>query len=167
MNPSVKAALILVVVFVIGGLSGFVASKQLGGRPTRTIGPGLDPFRMERGVIEHIENRLSNQYQFTEEQRLGVRTILEDSQKLYESLYQDTRPSLDQIRRAQQAAIRELMTDEQKEKFSKWLEERRKRWEARGGSRGDRGPRNGERSGSRPEKMKGPHSEETGESNEN
>ena len=45
------------------------------------------------------------------------RQILNESQKLYESLYSETRPSLDQIRRAQQAAIRELMTDDQKEKF--------------------------------------------------
>ena len=165
MNPSVKAALILVIVFAIGGLSGFVASKQLGGRPTRTIGPGLDPFRMERGVIEHIENRLSNQYDLTEEQQMGIRKILDDSQKLYETLYLDTRPSLDQIRRAQQAAIRELMTDEQQVKFEKWLEERRKRWEERGG-RGERGPRNGER-GERPPRMKEPTNESSGESNQN
>ena len=165
MNPSVKAALILVVVFAIGGLSGYVVNEQFDRRPTRTIGPGLDPFRMERGVVEHIENRLSNQYKLTEEQRAGVRTILNESQKLYESLYSDTRPSLDQIRRAQQAAIRELMTDEQKEKFEKWLEERRKRWEARA-NRGERGPRNGDR-GPRPERMKGPPPEKAGESAEN
>lgn len=166
MNPSVKAALILVVVFAIGGLTGYVVNERFDRRPTRTLGPGLDPFRMERGVIEHIENRLSNAYDLTDEQQLGVRKILDDSQRLYESLYRDTRPTLDQIRRAQQAAIRELMTDEQKEKFEKWLEERRKRMEARR-ERGDRGSRNGDRGGLRPERMKASPPEEADESTEN
>ena len=163
MNSSLKAASILVVVFAIGGLTGYVANEQFDRRPTRTLGPGLDPFRMERGILEHIENRLSNSYNLTEEQRLGVKGILQDSQKLYETLYRDTRPSLDQIRNAQQAAIRELMTDEQKEKFEEWLEERRKRWESRR-ERGERGPRNGERGGPRPPRMKEPSPDGSGES---
>ena len=151
MNPSVKAAFILIVVFAIGGLAGFVTSKQFDGRPSRYVGPGLDPFRMEKGMITHIEGRLVKSYELTEDQRLGVRKILEDSQMMYEALFRDTRPSLDQIRRAQQTAIRETMTEEQRVRFDKWLEERRKRRDSgregrsrrdgNGGKDGPRGPR--------------------------
>ena len=152
MNPSVKAALILVVVFAIGGLSGFVVSKQFDGRSGRPIGPGLDPFRLESGIIDHIHGRLTNVYDLSEDQQQTVRTILEETQEQYEALYRETRPSLDQIRRAQQLAIQETMTEQQRERFEEWLDERRKRREARGdrirregggpgGPGGHRGPR--------------------------
>lgn len=150
MNPSVKAALILVVVFAIGGLSGFVVSKKFGGSSGRPLGPGLDPFRVQDGVIDHIHGRLTNVYDLTDEQKGAVRVILQDAQQQYEALYRDTRPALDQIRRAQQMAIQETMTEEQRERFEEWLEERRKRREARGdrmrrdgngGPGGHRGPR--------------------------
>ena len=137
MNQTVKAALILVVVFAIGGLAGFVGSKRLDGRSGRPLGPTLDPFRMEHGMLDHIHGRLTNSYDLSDEQQLGVRKILEDAQEKYGALFRETRPTLEQIRRAQQMAIRESMTEAQKEQFDTWLEERRKRWEARG-SRGDR-----------------------------
>lgn len=139
MKPSVKATLILSVVFFIGGLTGFIAGKLQDDRPARFLGPRLDPFRQEKGVNEHIENRLSKVYSFTDEQRLKVRTILKDAQIKYDALYQETRPALDQIRRAQQMAIRETMTPEQRVRFDKWFEERRKHR----GDRGDRHHRNG------------------------
>ena len=148
MKPSIKAGLILTIVFLIGGLAGFITAKRVDDRPARFLGPRLDPFRQEEGINEHIENRLTKIYKFTEEQRLAMRTILEDAQRKYDDLYRETRPALDQIRRVQQAAIREMMTEEQQERFDRWMAERRKHWEGRG----DRPPREGETEGSRPPK---------------
>ena len=144
MNSSVKAALILVVVFAIGGLTGFVVNESIERRSEeRPIGPRLDPFRLEEGVIDHIQGRLTKVYDLTEEQQMGIRKILEDAQKNYEALYINTRPALDQIRRAQQMAIRETMTEKQAERFDKWLDERRKRQEAGREGRGERVRRDG------------------------
>ncbi|MBH53244.1 MAG: hypothetical protein CMI18_02735 [Opitutaceae bacterium] len=150
MNPSIKAVLILVLFFVIGGLSGFFVSKRLDRGPR---GPALDPFRLENGVIDHIQARLTHTYGLTGEQQIGVRRILEDAQVKYEALYWDTRPSLDKIRRAQQMAIRETMTEEQVEQFDKWLEKRRKTREARE-ARDDQ-PRNGRPGGPPPRSKDG------------
>ena len=139
MNSKLKAGLILSVVFALGILVGYSADRLLLNQsPLRFQRAGLDPFRMEKGVVEHIEQRVSKRYGLTEEQAVRLREILEDSQLKYNAFFQETRPTFDRIRRGQREAIRMIMTPEQIQAFDEWLGERR----------GRHGGRNGERRGS-------------------
>ena len=135
MNATLKAGLILLVVFALGAMAG-IATMRVTHEPQRR-GPSDDPFRKDPEVVDRIERRLVDRYDFTEEQRVAVRRILMDSQKKYDDFFQETRPIFDKIRRNQQMAIRELMSQEQLEAFDKWIEERRRRGPG-GGHNGDR-----------------------------
>ncbi len=139
MNSKLKAGLILSVVFALGILVGFLAERLLLNQsPLRFQRAGLDPFRMEKGVVEHIEQRVTKRYNLTSEQAVQLREILEDTQLKYNAFFQETRPTFDRIRRGQREAIREIMTPEQIEAFDEWLGERRGRHGGRNGER--RGP---------------------------
>ena len=162
MNSNLKVAIILVVVFAIGVMAGIVYTNRTDDRPHRN--PRFDPFRADPEVIKNIERRIVDNYGLSEEQALAVRKILKDVQNKYDAFFHKTRPAFDQIRRAQQLAIKELMTPEQIEKFEAWLEERRKNRQRHGG-RPDRegGPR--PQHGPRPLKVTPPPSEEAPSNN--
>ncbi len=147
MNSKLKAGLILSVVFALGMLVGYSADRLLLNQsPLRFQRAGLDPFRMEKGVVEHIEQRVTKRYGLTEGQAVQLREILEDSQLKYNTFFQETRPAFDRIRRGQREAIRQIMTPEQIQAFDEWLGDRR----------GRHGGRNGERRGSNRHGVPGP-----------
>ena len=127
MNSNLKAAVILVIVFAIGVMAGMVYTNRTDDRPRRD--PRMDPFRADPEVLKHIERRIVENYDLSEEQAIAVRQILKEAQNKYDEFFHETRPTFDQIRRAQQEGIRAVMTPEQLEKFEAWLEERRKRRE--------------------------------------
>ena len=136
MNSKLKASLILSVVFALGMLLGYSADRLLLNQsPLRFQRAGLDPFRMEKGVVEHIEERITKRYGLTEEQAVRLREILEDTQKKYHAFFQETRPTFDSIRRGQRESIRKIMTSEQTEAFDEWLGERRGRHPGRNSDR--------------------------------
>lgn len=147
MNSKLKAGLILSVVFALGILVGYSADRLLLNQsPLRFQRAGLDPFRMEKGVVEHIEQRVTNRYGLTQEQAVRLREILEDTQLKYNAFFQETRPTFERIRRGQREAIRKIMTPEQIQAFDEWLGERR----------GRHGERNGDRRGSNRHGVPGP-----------
>lgn len=147
MNSTLKAGLILVTIFAMGVMVG-VAGLRISREPPNR-GPGNDPYRQDPEVVDHIQKRLTENYDLTLEQQKAVRTILERTQKRYDDFFFETRPTFDEIRRSQRNAIREIMTLEQLAKFEAWIEQRR-----RHRPEGERGPRpDGDR------RSKGPHAE--------
>jgi Spy/CpxP family protein refolding chaperone len=139
MNSTLKAGLILFVVFAIGVTAGVTGFRLTHKPPPRS--PSNDPYRQDPTLVDRIERRLVEHYDLTEEQRVAVRQILKDSQKKYDDFFRDTRPTFEQIRRDQREAIRAIMTPEQVVAFEAWIEERRKNRPNDGGPGRDGGPR--------------------------
>lgn len=134
MNSKLKAGIILLIVFALGVMSGIAGLRLVKSRPLQF--QGLDPFRMEKGVIDRIEKRLVDRFELSADQRVAVRQILMNSQKKYNQFFHETRPTFEEIRRDQREAIREVMTPVQLKNFDAWLEERRKHHAAREGVQG-------------------------------
>lgn len=85
MNATLKAGLILLVVFALGAMAG-IATMRVKHEPPRR-GPSNDPFRKDPELVDHIERRLVDHYELTEEQRVAVRRILMDAQKKYDDFF--------------------------------------------------------------------------------
>lgn len=139
MNSTLKAGLILITVFAMGVMVGVAGLRNSHKPPQRS--PGNDPYRQDPEVVDHIHKRLTESYNFSPEQQMAVRKILEESQKRYDDFFSETRPTFEQIRRDQRDAIRKVMNPDQLAKFEAWIEQRRKNR-----PEGERGPRpDGER----------------------
>lgn len=118
MNPqgrtTLKVWLVLVVVFLLGSLTGgavtgFYRSMS---RPNR----GGEP----RDRMEKIRRDLS----LTDDQMKSVSAILDDTKNEYKSLRQELKPRFDEPRQKARVKIRALLTPEQQQKFDAMVAEK-------------------------------------------
>ena len=117
MNPqgrtTLKVWLVLVVVFLLGSLTG--------GAVTGFYRSMSRPNRGEpRDRMEKIRRDLS----LTDDQMKSVSAILDDTKNEYKSLRQELKPRFDEPRQKARVKIRALLTPEQQQKFDAMVAEK-------------------------------------------
>ena len=106
-----KIWLVLLVVFVLGGvtgaaLTGLYRSRASSGRTESH----------ERAVSERIE-KMRQDLKLDDQQTAAVRTILDETRNEYRTLRTELRPRFDEPRLKARARIRALLNSEQQQKF--------------------------------------------------
>jgi hypothetical protein len=106
-----KIWLVLVVVFVLGGvtgaaLTGLYRSRASGGRTESR----------ERAMSERVE-KMRQDLKLDDQQAAAVRTILDETRNEYRALRTELRPRFDEPRLKARARIRALLNSEQQQKF--------------------------------------------------
>ena len=119
------AALYLAVVFVAGGLFGFVAHGLYRQTTARAEIRPPDPKQFRERYLDKLERELS----LTAAQRPQVAAILDRTGDGFRELRERMNPEFEAIRRQQRQDIRALLSPEQQGKYQKMLEEWQKRHE--------------------------------------
>ena len=99
-----KVWLVLVVVFVLGSVTG----------------SALTGFYRSRAGADHSRNRfekMQHDLSLTEDQTKSVSTILDETRNEYKSLRAELRPRFEEPRQKARTRIRALLTPEQQQKF--------------------------------------------------
>jgi protein CpxP len=123
-------ALAMVAVLVLGQAA--FAGQYAGPSRDRSGRRAMDPSaRLER---------LSKELKLTDEQKTQLKPILEDQQKQFQALRDDTTMTreermskLQEIRKSTQERMNSVLTPDQQAKLQKMNENRRRRWDRRGG----------------------------------
>jgi Spy/CpxP family protein refolding chaperone len=121
-----EAALLVVVVFVLGVLLGGVADHLFGAR----VFGNLTPPRTRDQLIGQLTSQLS----LTPDQQGQLTTIVDDTRAQWRNLYAPLEPQHEQIRQQSRERIRAILTPEQRPKFEEFmqrLDEQRKRDQAK------------------------------------
>ncbi len=104
-HTKLKVWLVLVVVFVLGSITGAALTglyrARTGGRPDRN------------GRFEKIRSELN----LTEEQTKAVSAILDEARNEYRALRSELRPKFEEPRQKARTKIRALLNQEQQKKF--------------------------------------------------
>jgi Spy/CpxP family protein refolding chaperone len=134
---------LLLVVFVVGLLGGMAVERV---RMVRRAPPPPDRVGMGPGIMPPMFERLG----LTEDQRVRIREILEESRPVTDSVLRSSLPRLRAIRDSVRLEVRAVLTPEQQERF----DEMERRWGDRGPGEwggpmgpGERGRRGGPRGG--------------------
>ena len=123
MNNRVKVSVGILLVFVLGILAGtFGTQAYMKYRMSHFVQRGHE------ARAELLLERLSRNLDLTETQRAQIEKILRDSQKTLAEIGQRCRPQVSKIIENNFAMIREILTDEQKQK----LDEFRTKFKRRG-----------------------------------
>jgi Spy/CpxP family protein refolding chaperone len=120
-----EAALLVVVVFVLGVLLGGVADHLFG---SRVFGNPVPQTKRDQ-----IISQLTLQLSLTTDQQKQLTTIVDDTRAQVRTLFAPLEPQHDQIRQQGRERIRAILTPEQKPKFEEFLrqlDEQRRRDQA-------------------------------------
>lgn len=128
MKPTRMAAVYLAVVFVAGGLFGFVAHGLYSQKGTRAENRPSNPREFRQRYVTRLHRDLS----LTPEQLTQVTAILDETGERFQELRERMSPEFDIIRQQQRARIMALLSPEQQGKYQKMLEEWRRQHEQRG-----------------------------------
>ena len=109
-RTTLKIWLVLVVVFVLGSvtgaaLTGLYRSRAGGGAEAR-----------DKAMHERFE-KMRSELSLTDQQTTSVRTILDETRNEYRALRTELRPRFEEPRMKARARIRALLTPEQQKKF--------------------------------------------------
>jgi Spy/CpxP family protein refolding chaperone len=107
-HTRLKVWLVLVVVFVLGSITGAALTGLYRSRS------GAD--RPERAMHERFE-KMRSELNLTDEQTKSVSAILDDTRNEYRSLRAELRPRFEEPRQKARTKIRALLTPEQQQKF--------------------------------------------------
>jgi Spy/CpxP family protein refolding chaperone len=120
-----EAALLVVVVFVLGVLLGGVADHLFGAR----VFSNPTPPRTRDQLIGQLTSQLS----LTPDQQKQLTSIVDDTRAQWRTLYAPLEPQHEQIRQQGRERIRAILTPEQRPRFEEFmqrLDEQRKRDQA-------------------------------------
>ncbi|PYS22159.1 MAG: hypothetical protein DMF72_14435 [Acidobacteria bacterium] len=107
-NTRLKVWLVLVVVFVLGSITGAALTGLYRSRA------GAD--RPEKAMHERFD-KMRRELNLTDEQTKSFSAILDDTRKEYHSLRAELRPRFEEPRQKARIKIRALLTPEQQQKF--------------------------------------------------
>ena len=114
MNPqgrtTLKVWLVLVVVFVLGSITGGAVT-----------GFYRAMSRPERGAPRDRVEKLRRDLSLTDEQMKSVSAILDDTKNDYKALRQELKPRFDEPRQKARTKIRALLNAEQQQKFDAFV----------------------------------------------
>jgi Spy/CpxP family protein refolding chaperone len=122
------AVLYLAVVFVAGGLFGFVAHGLYTQTTTRAEIRPPDPKQFRERYLDKLERELS----LSAAQRTQVAAILDQTGDRFRELRERMNPEFAAIRQQQRQEIRALLSPEQQGKYQKMLEDWEKRHQPHG-----------------------------------
>jgi len=108
LNTRLKVLLVLVVVFLLGSITGAALAGLYRSRASAD--------RPERSAHERFE-KMRAELNLSDEQTKAVSTILDETRNEYRSLRAELRPRFDEPRQKARARIRALLTPEQQQKF--------------------------------------------------
>ena len=120
-NARIEAAVIVIVVFVLGillgGVGGHLWDERLEGQVQAQTAAQLNlkPTRNER--VSDLTQRL----QLTPEQQKQIATVIDDTLSKWQSLYAPLDAPREQIRQQGRAGIRAVLTPDQQIKFDDFL----------------------------------------------
>jgi hypothetical protein len=106
-----KIWLVLVVVFVLGGVTGAALTGLY-----RSRASGERNESREHAVSERLE-KMRQDLKLDDQQTATVRTILDETRNEYRALRTELRPRFDEPRLKARARIRALLNSEQQQKF--------------------------------------------------
>ena len=117
MKRTVQAKLLVLAIFTIGVLTGFVLTDLY---ETRVIGDSGEPgregrFRNRQSFSEFLE--------LTEGQQVDVRVILEETREKFRTLRSQNRPMYVELTEQSRNQIREILNAEQLERYEGWIED--------------------------------------------
>ncbi len=119
-----KAVGLVLVVFVLGILLGALAT-YIAGERVWARGEGRGKGRVR------LQEQLTRELALSAEQQKQLATVLEETKKKYETLYEPVRAQAEQVRQQGRENIRAILSAEQRVKFEEILqridEERKKR----------------------------------------
>ena len=107
-HTKLKVWLVLVVVFVLGSITGAAITGLY------RLRAGSD--RPERSAHDRFE-KMSRDLSLTEDQRKQVSAILDETRNEYKALRAEVRPRFEEPRQKARARIRALLNAEQQQKF--------------------------------------------------
>jgi Spy/CpxP family protein refolding chaperone len=107
-NTKLKVWLVLVVVFVLGSITGAALTGLYRSRA------GAD--RPDKAMHERFE-KMRTELSLTDEQTKAVSAILDETRNEYRALRAELRPRFEEPRQKARAKIRALLTPEQQQKF--------------------------------------------------
>ena len=110
-RTTLKIWLVLVVVFVLGSVTGATLTGLY-----RSRASGDRPEARERAKSERFE-KMRRELSLTDQQTTSVRAILDETRNEYRALRTELRPRFDEPRQKARARIRALLTPEQQQKF--------------------------------------------------
>jgi Spy/CpxP family protein refolding chaperone len=107
------------------GISGNMAQACPGGKGG---GPGKGDFKERK--VEHLDSKLD----LTDEQKTRVESILESKHSQAKTIFEESRPKMEALRKSTDTEIRAILTPEQQVKFDKFAlerQEKHKEWKAK------------------------------------
>ena len=107
-HTKLKIWLVLLVVFVLGGVTGAALGGLYHSRASSE--------RPEKAMHEHFE-KMRSELNLTDEQTKAVSAILDETRNDYRALHTELKPRFDEPRQKARARIRALLSAEQQQKF--------------------------------------------------
>jgi Spy/CpxP family protein refolding chaperone len=107
-HTKLKIWLVLLVVFVLGGVTGAALGGLYRSRASSE--------RSEKAMHERFE-KMRRELNLTDEQTKAVSAILEETRNEYRALHTELKPRFDEPRQKARARIRALLSAEQQQKF--------------------------------------------------
>ena len=117
MKRTIQAKLLVLAIFTIGVLTGFVLTDVY---ETRVLGDEGEP-RQESRFRER--QSFSELFELTEEQQVDLQVILEETRENFRALRSQTSPMYVELIEQSRNQIRAIMTEEQLERYNSWIEE--------------------------------------------
>src|SRR5436853_5531475 len=114
-NTRLKVWLVLVVVFVLGSITGAALTGLYRSRA------GAD--RPEKAMHDRFE-KMRRELNLTDEQTKAVSNILDETRNEYRALHMELKPRFDEPRQKARAKIRALLSAEQQQKFDAMVAQR-------------------------------------------
>ena len=108
-----KIWLVVLGVFVLGGLTGVAADSAYRLRANGSGREGARTGREKKDIFERMRGDLG----LTDEQARQVKTVLDETRDEYRTLSSERRPRYDAIRQKGRERIRALLTSEQQQRF--------------------------------------------------
>ena len=114
-HTKLKIWLVLLVVFVLGGVTGAALGGLYRSRASSE--------RPEKAMHERFE-KMRRELNLTDEQTKAVSAILEETRNEYRALHTELKPRFDEPRQKARARIRALLSAEQQQKFDAMVAQR-------------------------------------------
>ncbi len=129
MKDRPRALAVLVVVFLVGCIAGASALFLWSGKPQQSPTPSRER-RSGSSIRIQERQRLPNFLELTREQEAQFREIMAESWKQLDALRIEQAPKIEAIRSETNRKLLAILTPEQQQKFSAFLEEMNKRRES-------------------------------------
>ena len=118
MKSKTSAALLIVLIFLLGAVAGAVGTYIV---QTHVMAGG--PRSINRSGPHDVAEELAQGLSLNSDQKEKLKTIIHQSRERYRALSLQVRPQYDTIRNETRQEIRQILTEEQKARFEKIVQD--------------------------------------------